>query len=105
MKIKAIITHTHTKPDMYGNTYHTATVTNPANGKQFVTDTPSSSNARGIMFKIFEYDMFEVQVPTGSARINSLPTVTHRTESCQLGQGWKKALRSIGYRISKEVTA
>ena len=104
-RIKVIITHTHTKMDINGNIYHTATVTNPANGQRFVTSTASPSNARSCVFEQFNYSMFEVQVPTQSARIDSLPMQTHRTEDCHFGEGWKKALREIGYRFSKEVTA
>ena len=48
MKIKAVVNVISSEPDVYGNRYHMATVTNTKNGKTltFITDTETNLEHR-----------------------------------------------------------
>lgn len=48
MKIKAVVNVISSEPDVYGNRYHMATVTNTKNGKSltFITDTETNLEHR-----------------------------------------------------------
>ncbi len=102
MKYKALLHHTWTKRDMYGNVYHTVRVTNPKNGKSFTTKTPSMSNVESILYTAFPpmsgYPYYATNECTGSARLSSLPEHIYLSQ-CHFDDGWKKALNKIGYRL------
>jgi len=78
MNIKAIISITATHPDMYGNTYRRATITNTRTGRK----TPgfkcsSAGNVQSLTAALLGLDycrgLDTNEHDTGSARLSSLP--------------------------------
>jgi len=100
-KIKAIVLITETKPDVYGGTYRTATITNPKNGKSFTTHAVGEGNIRCILWGAFGHDVkFMVNYSyTNSTRLSSLPESISLNDS-SFDEGWKKALNGIGYKCN-----
>jgi hypothetical protein len=108
MTYKALLHHTYTKKDIYGNVYHTVRITNPKTGKSVTTSTPSLGNVEHILNSIFPYTSFHypyytTECCTDSARLSSLPDHVYLND-CHPKDDWKKALRSIGYRLPKKDT-
>ncbi len=108
MMYKALLHESWTKRDINGNVYHTVRVTNPKNGKSFTTETPHISNVNHILYDAFpsvsnsgRYPFYSTDHCTGSSRLSSLPDHIY-LNNCHLDDGWKKALRKIGYRIPKQ---
>lgn len=107
MKYKALLHETYTKRDINGNVYHVVEVTNPKNGKSFKTETPSMGNVTHILNELFPYssgfghNYYITGSCTGSTRLSSLPDHIY-TACCDGDIRWKKALRSIGYRLPKD---
>lgn len=103
---KALLHHTYTKRDVYGNVYHTVRITNPVNEKFVTVSTCSLGNVEHILYLMFKfksgkYPFYTTECCTDSARLNSLPQAIYLNE-CHPDKNWKKALNSIGYRIPKQ---
>ena len=105
--IKALLHETYTKRDVNGNVYHAVRITNPKNGEGFTVDTPSMGNVTHILNEIFpewnrtgKCPYYMTESCTGSTRLNSLPSKIY-LNCCHGNEEWRKALRSIGYRVSK----
>jgi len=103
-KYKLLLTHYYTKCDVNGNIYHAVAVESFRTGKAFTVSTPSLSNVESILRKAFggweESRAITREVPTGSARLSSLPEREH-LNPCHFDQGWKQALNGIGFRLPK----
>ena len=102
--IKVILKEKYTKRDIYGNVYHTVTITNVRTNKHFTTQTPSLSNVVGILNRsgITNWNnLYTSSACTGSARISSLPTHLN-LNCCNFDKAWKQELNKIGFRIRKE---
>ena len=100
--IKIILEHHFTKMDVDGNVYRSVRVTSTRTGKSFATETPSKSNAIYDILYAFGPEVpsvYVVDVPTGSARISSLP---YAGDACVSGDdGWEGALRGIGFKFKR----
>lgn len=105
---KTLLTHTHTKRDIYGNIYHAVQVENIKNGKSFTVHTPSLGNVEGILNKAFggwdKAGIRSVTTCTGSARLSSLPsqTVANYLNSYHFNDDWKRELNKIGFRLPRK---
>lgn len=104
---KALLHEYYTKRDTNGNVYHSVKVTNPKNGKSFITETPSMGNVISIISRILltknrtgAFPYYTTESCTGSARLSSLPT-GHYLNQCHPDDMWLRALRDIGYRVPK----
>ena len=104
---KALLHHTYTKRDMYGNVYHTVRITNPRTEKFFTVGTSSLGNVEHILYSLFpeckktgRYLFYTTKRCTDSARLSSLPQHEYLNE-CHPDNNWEKALRKIGYKIPK----
>jgi len=105
---KTLLTHTHTKRDIYGNVYHAVQVENIKNGKSFTAHAPSLENVEGILKKAFggwdKVGLRSVSMCTGSARVSSLPdeNTSKHLNPCQFTPDWKRELNKIGFRLPRK---
>jgi hypothetical protein len=99
--IKAIISITATKPDMYGNTYRTGTITNTRNGKStLVFKANSAGNVESVTRSLLALDWSGIstsETSTGSARLSSLPNCAFLRPAELAAE-----LRKIGFRVPAE---
>lgn len=107
-RFKALLHEIYTKRDVNGNVYHVVKITHPGTGGSFITETPSMGNVEHILYEIFPhwytggYPFYRTESCTDSSRLSSLPSAQH-LNACHGDEAWKKALRSIGYKIPKQV--
>jgi hypothetical protein len=105
MKIKMLIHVTETKPDLYGNTYRTARITNTRTGKTTPEfKTCSAGNVQSVASDLTGLnrwpDMSTTTSSTGSARLKSLPEAVYMKPADLAGE-----LRVIGFKVPKNATA
>ena len=104
---KTLLTHTHTKRDIYGNVYHAVQVENIKNGKSFTVHTPSLGNVEGILNTAFggwdKAGIRSVTTCTGLIRISSLPDENApNLNPCKFTPEWKRELNKIGFRLPRK---
>jgi hypothetical protein len=106
-KIKTLLTHTHTKRDIYGNVYHAVQVENIKNGKSFTVHTPNLGNVEGILNKAFggwdKAGLRSVTTCTGSSLLASLPDENApHLNPCKFTSDWKRELNKIGFHLPRK---
>lgn len=97
MKIKAILTVTETKPDVYSNTYSVGEITNTRTGKSFRCKTNHERNARLVLNQLIGGEWHSIKstiICTGYARLSSLPDAPYMNLP-----DFAKALRQIGFSV------
>lgn len=114
MKIKVLVTHQHTEPDMYGNVYHATTIQATRTGKSFTAYMPCLGNVEYTLLEAFQArtlsdaGIWTISRSTGSKRASSLPEETARglnpcafADSKAYPLSWKKELNKIGLRLPR----
>lgn len=99
MHYKTLIRAFYTKRDNFGNVYWAAQITNPANGKSFITTAVSPANIVHILNQAFPSrpNYYITEVCTNKTSPTSLPAEKDLNH-CNLDDEWRAALLSIGYR-------